>query len=43
MLEDSLHVLGMIDAKRRQGRKAAGYRPVLTVEDVEDFIRRNLL
>ena len=43
MLEDSLHVLGLIDAKRRQGRKATGYRPVLTVQDVEDFIRRNLL
>ena len=43
MLEDSLHVLGLIDAKRRQGRKASGYWPVLTVQDVEDFIRRNLL
>ena len=43
MLEDSLHVLGMVDAKRRQGRKATGYKPVLTVEDVEQFIRRNLL
>ena len=38
MLEDSLHVLGMTDAKRRQGRKASGYRPVQTVEDVQRFI-----
>ena len=38
MLEDSLHVLGMTDAKRRQGRKASGYRPVQTVEDVQRFV-----
>lgn len=41
MLEDSLHVMGLIDAKRRQGRKATGYKPVLTVEDVEQFIRNS--
>jgi len=39
MLEDSLHVLGMTDAKRRQGRKASGYRLIQTVEDVARFIR----
>jgi hypothetical protein len=39
MLEDSLHVLGMTDAKRRQGRKAIGYRAVQTVEDVQRFVK----
>ena len=39
MLEDSLHVLGMTDAKRRQGRKAIGYRAVQTVEDVRRFVK----
>ena len=38
MLEDSLYVLGMTDAKRRQGRKASGYRLIQTVEDVQRFV-----
>ena len=37
-LEDCLRVLGM-DIKRRQGRKAAGYRPVRTTEGVTEFVR----
>ena len=38
MLEDCLHVLEMTNAKRRQGSKASGYRPVLDVEDVRRFL-----
>jgi len=38
MLEDCLHVLEMTNAKRRQGRKASGYRPLLDVEDVRRFL-----
>ena len=38
MLEDCLHVLGMTTEKRLQGRKASGYRPLRTVEDVRRFI-----
>jgi len=38
MLEDCLRVLGM-DIKRRQGRKAAGYRAVRTMEAVTEFVR----
>jgi len=38
MLEDCLHVLGMTAEKRLKGRKAAGYRPLRTVEDVRRFI-----
>ena len=38
MLEDCLHVLGMTTEKRLQGRKASGYRPLRTVEDVKRFI-----
>lgn len=38
MLEDSLHVLGMSDGKRLQGRKAKGYRPIRTVEQVREFL-----
>ena len=34
-LEDALHVLGMTTAPRTRGRKAAGYRPVRTMEDVK--------
>ena len=37
-LEDCLHVLGMTTEKRLQGRKASGYRPLRTVEDVKRFI-----
>ena len=38
MLEDCLRVLGM-DIKRRQGRKAAGYRSVRTIGAVTEFVR----
>ena len=38
MLEDCLHVLGMTTEKRLQGRKASGYRPLKTVDDVRRFI-----
>ena len=38
MLEDCLHVLGMTTEKRLQGRKASGYRPLRTVDDVRRFI-----
>jgi hypothetical protein len=38
MLEDCLHVLGMTTEKRLQGRKASGYRPLRTVDDVKRFI-----
>ena len=38
MLEDCLHVLGMTTEKRLQGRKASGFRPLRTVEDVKRFI-----
>jgi len=43
MLEDCLHLLKMTDAKRRQGRKAKGYQPINTLQDMQDFIRRNLI
>ena len=39
MLEDCLLVLGM-DIQRRQGRKAAGYRAVRTMEAVTEFVKR---
>jgi len=38
MLEDCLHVLGMTTEKRLQGRKASGYRPLRTIENVRRFI-----
>jgi len=38
ILEDCLRVLGM-DIKRRQGRKASGYRAVRTIEDVTEFVK----
>jgi hypothetical protein len=37
-LEDALHVLGMTAAPRTRGRKAAGYRPVRTLEDVKKMV-----
>jgi hypothetical protein len=33
-LEDAMHVLGMTSATRTRGRKASGYVPIKTVEDV---------
>ena len=38
MLEDCLLVLGM-PINRRQGRKAAGYRAVRTMDGVTEFVR----
>ena len=38
MLEDSMFVLGMGDGKRLQGRKANGYRPLRTLEQVRQFL-----
>ena len=38
MLEDCLRVLG-VDIKRRQGRKAAGYRAVRTMQGVTEFVK----
>ena len=37
-LEDAMHVLGMTTAARTRGRKPNGYRPVLTVTDVQQLI-----
>lgn len=34
-LEDAMKLLGMTTAPRTRGRKAAGYRPVRTLEDVK--------
>lgn len=33
-LEDAMHVLGMTSATRTRGRKAIGYVPIQTVQDV---------
>ena len=38
-LEDAMHVLGMTTAPRIRGKKAAGYRPVRTIEDVKRVLR----
>jgi hypothetical protein len=45
-LEDAMHVLGLTDAPRIRGRKAEGYVPIRTLEDVrvmvlDDFLHRN--
>ena len=37
-LEDAMHVLGMTTAPRTRGRKAAGYRPVRTFENVKNMV-----
>jgi hypothetical protein len=37
-LEDALIVLGMIKGERKAGRKARGYVPVVTVNDVSQMI-----
>jgi hypothetical protein len=37
-LEDAMHVLKMTTASRTRGRKPNGYRPVLTVTDVQQLI-----
>jgi len=38
MLEDCMIVLGMGDGLRLQGRKANGYRPIRTMEQVKEFL-----
>ena len=38
MLEDALHVMGMTSAKRSQGRKAAGYTKVTSVDEIKKTI-----
>ena len=38
MLEDCLHVLGLLNENRLRGRKANGYRPLRTTMDVKRFI-----
>ncbi len=45
-LEDAMHVLKMTTAPRGRGRKAAGYTPITSVEEVvqmvlDDLLRRN--
>ena len=45
-LEDAMHVLGMTSATRTMGRKASGYVPIRTVQDVrlmmiDDFLHPN--
>lgn len=42
-LEDALHVLGMSDQPRIRGRKALGYWPVKTVDDVRRVVVGELL
>lgn len=37
-LEDALHVLGMTEAPRSRGRKALGYTPLTTIEDVRAML-----
>lgn len=37
-LEEAMRVLGMTTAPRTRGRKPNGYRPVLTVADVQQLI-----
>lgn len=37
-LEDSLHLLGMSTAKRSRGRKALGYRPITSVDEIKKII-----
>jgi hypothetical protein len=42
-LEDAMHVLGMTNAPRIRGRKAYGYVPIRTLEDVEGMILADVL
>ncbi len=41
--EDALRVLGMTDQPRARGRKAAGYVPVRTLDEVRDMVTHELL
>lgn len=42
-LEDAMHVLGMTNAPRIRGRKAYGYVPIRTLEDVKKMILADAL
>ena len=42
-LEDALVILGMIKSERKAGRKALGYVPVLTVNDVCRMVAEDAL
>ena len=42
-LEDAMHVLKMTTAPRARGRKAAGYRPITSVEGVVQMLIDDLL
>ena len=37
-LEDAMNLLGITTAPRTRGRKAVGYRPVRTIEDVKRMV-----
>ena len=41
-LEDAMHVLGMTTATRSRGRKAQGYVPVRTLDDVRQMVAEEL-
>lgn len=42
-LEDAMHVLGMTNAPRTRGRKAHGYVPIRTLDDVREMILADVL
>ena len=37
-LEDALHLLGMTTAKRSRGRKALGYSPITSLDEIKKVI-----
>ena len=37
-LEDAMHVLGLTAAKRSRGRKALGYSPINSVEEIKKLL-----
>ena len=37
-LEDAIYLLGMSDAPRSKGRKAKGYRPITSVDEVREML-----
>lgn len=41
--EDAMRVLGMTDRPRSRGRKAAGYVPIRSLDDVRDMVGQELL
>jgi hypothetical protein len=38
-LEDALHLLGMSTAKRSRGRKALGYSPITSLDEIKKAIK----